>query len=157
MTTPYTPEWQGHAGIQYSIPLGSWGSVTPRLDADMRTQIWTSAVNGPLNHIGGYTLYNARITWKPDQGNWEASLLALNLTDHFYYLNKFDLTGAGAGSVTGEPGRAVGGRDRDQAQVLTRPRPPQAPRAQPARGFFIGYSKYATVRNSMLRRMPASG
>ena len=47
----------------------------------------------PTNHIGGYTLYNARITWKPDQGNWEASLLALNLTDHFYYLNKFDLTG----------------------------------------------------------------
>ena len=104
MTTPYTPEWQGHAGIQYSIPLGSWGSVTPRLDADMRTEVWTNAVNSPTNHIGGYTLYNARITWKPDQGNWEASLLALNLTDHFYYVNKFDLTGAGAGSVTGEPG-----------------------------------------------------
>lgn len=35
MVTPFTPEWQGHAGIQYRIPLGSWGSVTPRLDADM--------------------------------------------------------------------------------------------------------------------------
>lgn len=104
MVTPYTPEWQGHAGIQYRIPLGGWGSVTPRLDADMHTEIWTGAVNAPTNHIGGYTLYNARITWKPDQGNWEASLLALNLTDHFYYLNVFDLTGAGGGSVTGTPG-----------------------------------------------------
>ncbi len=104
MVTPFTPEWQGHAGIQYRIPLGSWGTVTPRLDADMRTEVWSGAVNAPTNHIGGYTLYNARVTWKPDQGNWEASLLALNLTDHFYYLNVFDLTGAGAGSVTGTPG-----------------------------------------------------
>jgi iron complex outermembrane recepter protein len=104
MTTPFTPEWQGHAGMQYSIPLGGWGSVTPRIDATMRTQIWTNAVNAPTNHIGGYTLYNARVTWKPEKGNWEASLLALNLTDKFYYLNVFDLTGAGGGSVTGTPG-----------------------------------------------------
>ncbi len=103
MISPYTPEWQGHAGIQYKIPLGNWGSVTPRLDADMRTEIWAGPVNAPTNHIGGYTLYNARITWRPEQGNWEASLLALNLTDKFYYLNKFDLYSL-AGFVTGEPG-----------------------------------------------------
>jgi iron complex outermembrane recepter protein len=103
MISPYTPEWQAHAGIQYQIPLGNWGSVTPRLDADMRTEIWAGPVNAPTNHIGGYTLYNARVTWKPEQGNWEASLLALNLTDKFYYLNKFDLYSL-AGFVTGEPG-----------------------------------------------------
>ncbi|HUA26810.1 MAG TPA: TonB-dependent receptor [Steroidobacteraceae bacterium] len=104
MTTPYTPEWQGNIGLEYKIPLGSWGSITPRLDASMRTDIYTDAVNAPTNHIGGYTLYNARITWRPEQGNWEASLLALNLTDHFYYLNSYDITGAGGGSVTGTPG-----------------------------------------------------
>ena len=104
MTTPFTPEWQGNFGIQYTIPLGRWGSLTPRLDANMRTDIYTNAVNAPTNHIGGYTLYNARVTWRPERGNWEASLLALNLTDHFYYLNSYDITGSGGGTVTGTPG-----------------------------------------------------
>ena len=102
-TSAFTPEWQGHAGVQYKIPLGNLGSVTPRLDADFRTEIWAGPVNAYTNHIGGYTLYNARFTWKPEQGNWEASLLALNLTDKFYYLNKFDLYSL-AGFVTGTPG-----------------------------------------------------
>jgi iron complex outermembrane recepter protein len=102
-TSAYTPEWQGHAGVQYKIPLGNWGSITPRVDADFRTEIWAGPVNTPTNHIGGYTLYNARFTWKPEEGNWEASLLALNLTDHFYYLNKFDLSSL-AGFTTGTPG-----------------------------------------------------
>jgi len=102
-TTAYTPEWQAHAGIQYKIPLGNWGSVTPRVDADMRTEIWAGPVNTATNHIGGYTLYNARVTWKPEQGNWEASMLALNFTDHFYYLNKFDLYSL-AGFTTATPG-----------------------------------------------------
>jgi len=107
MTTPFTPEWQGNLGLQYHIPVGNFGTITPRLDANMRTDIYTNAVNASTNHIGGYTLYNARVTWKPEQGHWEASLLALNLTDKFYYLNKFDLTGAGGGSVTGTPGAPV--------------------------------------------------
>ena len=87
MTTPFTPEWQGLLSVQYRIPMGSNGSITPRLDATLRTDIYTNAVNAPTNHLGGYTLYNAHITWKPEQGNWEASVLAKNLTNHFYYLN----------------------------------------------------------------------
>jgi iron complex outermembrane receptor protein len=103
MTTPFTPKWQGSAGVQYHIPLGAWGTITPRLDANTRSEVWTNAVNGPLNRIGGYTVYNARITAKPEKGDWEFSLEALNLTDKFYYVNVFDLTGAGGGSVTGTP------------------------------------------------------
>ena len=92
--------------MQYKIPLGNWGSVTPRIDADFRTEIWAGPVNTPTNHIGGYTLYNARITWKPEVGNWEAALLALNLTDKFYYVNKFDLYSL-AGFTTATPGPPV--------------------------------------------------
>jgi iron complex outermembrane recepter protein len=28
-----------------------------------------------------------------------------NLFDKYYFLSKFDLTGAGAGAITGQPGR----------------------------------------------------
>jgi iron complex outermembrane recepter protein len=103
MTTPFTPKLQGSLGVQYHVPLGSWGTITPRVDANARSSIFTNAVNGPTNRIGGYTFYNARITLKPDHGNWEASLEALNFTDKFYWANIFDLTGAGGGSVSGTP------------------------------------------------------
>jgi iron complex outermembrane recepter protein len=103
MTTPFTPKWQGSAGIQYHIPMADWGSFTPRLDVNSRSQIYTNPVNGPLNLIGGYTILNARFTWQPTKDNWNVALEALNLGGKTYFLNKFDLTGAGGGTVTGTP------------------------------------------------------
>ncbi len=103
MTSPFTAKWQGSAGIQYRLPIGDAGSLTPRLDVNSRSRIFTNAVNGPLNEVSGYTVANARITWQPKKDNWQVALEALNLTGRFYWLNKFDLTGAGGGSVTGTP------------------------------------------------------
>ena len=103
MTTPFTPKWQGSAGIQYHIPMAELGSFTPRLDVNSRSQIYTNPVNGPLNLIGGYTILNARFTWQPTKDNWNVALEALNLGGKVYFLNKFDLTGAGGGTVTGTP------------------------------------------------------
>src|SRR3984957_12782758 len=103
MTTPFTPKWQGSAGIQYHIPMADFGSFTPRLDVNSRSQIYTNSVNGPLNLIGGYTILNARFTWQPTKDNWNVALEALNLGGKTYFLNKFDLTGAGGGTVTGTP------------------------------------------------------
>jgi iron complex outermembrane recepter protein len=103
MTTPFTPKWQGSAGIQYHIPMADLGSFTPRVDVNSRSQIYTNSVNGPLNLIGGYTILNARFTWQPMKDNWNVALEALNLGGKTYFLNKFDLTGAGGGTVTGTP------------------------------------------------------
>jgi iron complex outermembrane recepter protein len=103
MTTPYTPKWQGTAGIQYSFATPDGGSLTPRFDGNTRSQVFTNPVNGPLNRISGYTVLNGRVTWKPAKDDWQVSLEALNLGGKFYYLNKFDLTGAGGGSVDGTP------------------------------------------------------
>jgi iron complex outermembrane receptor protein len=103
MVSPFTPKWQGAFGVQYRFPAGDLGEFIPRLDANTRSEIYTNSVNGPLNRIGGYTVYNARFTWQPKKDNWTVSLEALNLAGKFYYLNKFDLTGAGGGAVTGTP------------------------------------------------------
>jgi iron complex outermembrane receptor protein len=103
MRPPFTAKWQGSLGIQYRIEAGDLGSLTPRFDANTRSDIYTNPVNSPLNHIGGYTILNGRLTWQPKKDNWQVSLEALNLGGKFYYLNKFDLTGAGAGTVTGTP------------------------------------------------------
>jgi iron complex outermembrane receptor protein len=102
MVTPFTPKMSGNAGVQYTLELPS-GSITARADGTARSEIWTNAVNGPLNRLGGYTLYNAHLMWDSPKGDWQIALHALNVTDKLYYLNVFDLSGAGGGSTTGSP------------------------------------------------------
>jgi iron complex outermembrane recepter protein len=102
MITPYLMKWQGNAGAQYTFPLPA-GSLTARLDASTRSDVYTSAVNGPYNRIGGYTTYNAHLTWEPSKGNWQIILSGLNLTDKRYWQNIFDLVQVGAGTVDGLP------------------------------------------------------
>jgi len=104
MVTPWTPRWSGGAGAQYTLPLGDRGSVTARLDASTRSVIYTAPVNDPYNRLGGYTLYNAHLSWESAKGNWQAIVQALNLTGKRYYLNEFDLVEAGQGTVGYNPG-----------------------------------------------------
>ena len=103
MSTPFTPQWQGNMGAQYTIPFGNAGSLTGRLDASTRSGVYTNPVNDIYNRLGGYTTYNAHLTWADESNDWQVILQALNLTDKFYWVNIFDLTAAGGGSVTGTP------------------------------------------------------
>jgi len=101
---PYTPKWKWSAGVQYEILLANAGTVTPRFDISYQDDVFTNATNGPLSRIENYYLANARLTWRSEDTSWEASLAVTNLFDKYYYLTKFDLTGAGAGFVSGQPG-----------------------------------------------------
>jgi iron complex outermembrane receptor protein len=104
MITTYTPKTKWSVGAQYEIPVGT-GSVTPRIDASHQSDMYSNAVNGPRNLIDGYALINARLTWRNPDNDWETSLEVTNLTDKYYLLTSFDLTGAGAGNANGQPGR----------------------------------------------------
>lgn len=105
MVPPYAPKWKWAAGIQYAIELGDVGSIIPRVDANYQSHIYSNAVNGPLNLIAGYTLANARVTWRNKAENLDISFEVTNVFDKYYLLTSFDLTGAGAGFVSGQPGR----------------------------------------------------
>ncbi len=104
MVTPWTPSWSGGGGVQYTLPVGSLGSFTARLDGSTRTVVYTAAVNDPYNRLGGYTLWNAHLSWQAAKGNWQAIIQVLNLTGKEYYMNNFDLVEAGQGTEGGEPG-----------------------------------------------------
>lgn len=104
-TTPYNPKWKWSVGAQYEIPLGDAGSITPRIDASYQSKIFTRSPNAPTSLINGYTVANARITYKNTEGDWEISGEVTNLFDKYYYLTSFDLTGARAGIVSAQPGR----------------------------------------------------
>jgi len=105
MTTPYNPKWKWSIGAQYEIPLGDAGTLIPRIDASYQAMVYTNAVNSNFNRLDSYTIANARLTYRNSANDWEASLEVTNLFDKYYFLTSFDLTGAGAGLSSAQPGR----------------------------------------------------
>ncbi|OYU37318.1 TonB-dependent receptor [Novosphingobium sp. PASSN1] len=103
---------QWSAGIQYEADLGSAGSITPRFDAAYQGAIAGTATIAPKGSpsdlyatAAAFTLANARLTWRNAGRDLDVSFEVTNLFDKYYFLSKFDLTGAGAGSISGMPGR----------------------------------------------------
>jgi iron complex outermembrane receptor protein len=106
---------QGHIGIQYEFGLGNGSTLMPRFDA---------AYQGPQNgsnttpvpgspsdlygRVGGFTVANVRLIWTNPKKDLQATLEATNVFNHYYYYGKFDLTGAGSGTITGSPGAPFG-------------------------------------------------
>ncbi len=98
-----TPEWKWSLGVQYEANLGG-GTLTPRIDASYQSETFYSAVNRPTSRIAGYTLWNGRVTYRPEAANWEAALEVTNLTNKLYYLNVFDTHGSlGVGYTAAQP------------------------------------------------------
>lgn len=104
MVSPYSPDWRGNLGVQYRFDLGHYGALTPRIDVNYQSSLYTNAVNAERNRIPAVTTANARLTWKSDNAPWEVSLEVTNLTDKYYYLN-IDDTLSGKGTVRGTPAR----------------------------------------------------
>jgi len=102
---PFTPEWKWSIGAQYTVDLGSVGTLTPRFDASYQGKVYTGAANRSSNRIDGYTVANARLTWRNAGKDLDVSLEVTNVFDKYYFLTLFDQTIGGQGYVTGQPGR----------------------------------------------------
>ncbi len=103
MTTPYTPKWKWSLGAQYAFDLNGAGTLTPRIDAAYQSSQFTNPINDPAwNEIAGYTVFNARLTYKAPVGGWSTWLEVTNFTNKLYYLTLFDLHSS-AGYVNGQP------------------------------------------------------
>ncbi|HZF45471.1 MAG TPA: TonB-dependent receptor [Sphingomonadaceae bacterium] len=100
------PKWKWALGAQYEIDAGSFGSITPRIDASYQSEVYTgSKYLGVPQNIDAYTIVNARLTWQNPDKDLSVSLEVTNLTDEYYYVTLFDLRGAGAGLDKAQPGR----------------------------------------------------
>lgn len=104
MVSPYTPKWKWSIGAQYEVPLGDVGTLTPRIDAAYQSDIFGTAINTPRTFIESYVIANARLTWRADDEDLEASLEVTNLFDKYYYLTAFEIS-AQAGVANAQPGR----------------------------------------------------
>ncbi|MBZ9648373.1 TonB-dependent receptor [Sphingobium sp. 3R8] len=104
MISPFTPKWKASIGAQYQIPLGTFGTLTPRLDVNYQSSLYTQAVNSAFNQLSGYTVLNGKLTLVPESSPWQLSLAVTNLTNKYYYLN-IDDTYPGTGSTRATPAR----------------------------------------------------
>jgi iron complex outermembrane recepter protein len=106
---------QFHAGLQYTFRLNNGSSLTPRFDAAYQgPQNGSNTAPAPgspsalYGQVGGFTVANARLTWANAKNDLQATLEGTNIFNHYYYYAKFDLTGAGTGTITGSPGPPLG-------------------------------------------------
>ena len=71
----------------------------------MQGQLYTAGANRSSNRIDGYTVANARLTWRNARNDVEAALEVINVTGKYYYLTVSDGLISGAGTVVAQPGR----------------------------------------------------
>ena len=98
----------------FTSPLnqpGDYNPVTQVVDVNTLQGISTVAGSPSVvqalhaDKIAGYTVGNARITWRSADRSWSAALEVTNFTDKRYYLTLFDLAeGSLPGYVNGQPG-----------------------------------------------------
>ena len=109
---PGISKWKGNVGVQYAIPVGGGGSVTPRVDANYSSARYGNNYNnyagpdgvGPLAVTPALTLLTARLTWQDAQNLWSASAFGNNLTNKYYYQSFLDLRSFGEGQMSAQPG-----------------------------------------------------
>src|SRR5690606_8693332 len=87
---------------------GNVGSVTPRVDwtwqSTMESNIPNNVPGFEFGEVEARGLLNARIAYRTADEDWEVALAATNLTDKFYYNNKYDRVSQ-SGNIYGMPGR----------------------------------------------------
>lgn len=101
---PFTPEFQGSAGIQYEFPGTERGRFSIRLDASYQDEIHTGPINTEFNRIDSYSLSNLRLMWRSNDETWDAAVEVTNLADKYYFLTLFDQYQSGGGTLSGQPG-----------------------------------------------------
>ena len=119
---PFSPKWKWNIGIQYAIDMPAGGSFTPRLDLTYQSDVFAGSTNTPqdldpskqvvpataglstphADRISGYTLANARLTYRSKDGDWSTSVEVTNLTNKLYWLTLADANG-GVGYISGQP------------------------------------------------------
>ncbi len=99
----YVPEWTGSAGVAYEIPAPALGgSITPRVDWFYQSAIAFNSTTA-IARIPSQSVFNGRITYVNDDGDFQVAFGATNLFDKEYYHNIFDLTAFGQPGTEGQP------------------------------------------------------
>ncbi|WP_137897998.1 TonB-dependent receptor [Sphingomonas sp. 2SG] len=104
MVSPFTPSWKASLGAQYAVDLDRFGVLTPRLDVNYQSSLYTQAVNNDRNQLQAFTVLNAKLSYAPRDSAWLFSMAVTNVTDKYYFVN-IDDTYQGTGTTRATPAR----------------------------------------------------
>src|ERR1700734_597519 len=98
-------------GVQYTIPMGAGGSLTPRVDANYHSPYYNNNYNyydpagTGIAETPAMTLFNGRLTWESSDHLWSVAALGTNLANKYYYQSFLDLRAVGEGMMSAESGQ----------------------------------------------------
>ena len=81
---PFSPEWTLSLGASYDIAFAG-GTLTPRVDYRLQSDVFFTAFNLPLEDQDGYGILNARLSWTDADERLSIAVYGQNLTDVEYY------------------------------------------------------------------------
>jgi iron complex outermembrane receptor protein len=82
---PFSPEFTLVLGGQYDWDLGEGGTLSPRIDYRLQSEVNFTAFNLPLETQGSYGLLAARLTWRDARDRFSLAVYGENLTNEQYY------------------------------------------------------------------------
>lgn len=74
------PDWTGHVGASYEIPVGS-NFIVPRVDWSFNSKIYTNAENSPLLVQKGYSMVDGSLSYRFGDGRFEIQAGVRNIFD----------------------------------------------------------------------------
>ena len=78
------PKWQTNLSADYSIPLGSAGTINLRASMTYRSTYFSTVANDLAGKTGDFTLVDGSIGWESEDGRFRAMVWGKNLTDKTY-------------------------------------------------------------------------
>jgi iron complex outermembrane recepter protein len=91
---PYQSKWQTVVSARYEFPLGG-GTASIQGDSQYRSGYFFSLTNFGATSVVGYTLYNARASWRTPDDRWEFAVFGRNLADARYKTVGFEASDFG--------------------------------------------------------------
>ncbi|HEY1891490.1 MAG TPA: TonB-dependent receptor [Steroidobacteraceae bacterium] len=98
-----TPKWKWNLGIQQTVALNGWGSLTPRAEYQHQASTYWVFTHDPLARSGGYDIYNFRLDYQAPKQRFDVNLYVENLTNRYYDYYRFGTSTTGIEGVVAPP------------------------------------------------------
>jgi iron complex outermembrane receptor protein len=92
LVNDFTPDMTINLAVEHEFQLGGGGTITPRLNYNWRDEYewaaetgnWTKSDPKSGCHQDSFATLDARVTYRPGKGDWQASIFGGNITDERY-------------------------------------------------------------------------
>jgi iron complex outermembrane receptor protein len=81
------PEWKVTLWGEYEVPLGDWGTLTPRVQYTWQDDTYFRAFNQDFDLQDDFHQTDIKLIWRSPEGMWEAEAFVLNVEDEAPKMN----------------------------------------------------------------------